>query len=293
MRPGAAELRRFSLKFMYSFNSTQIFSFMSFVCTVMFPAMNIQAKDDTKPTKPRALHDLVDQPPIRIRYSPGTGEDLVISFSSIGRRRAEMPPDEFLGTVLSNTSRHALFISDLSRSWLNNKEFRKKLESTVQTVIRETGATRVTTLGLSLGAFSALAASSLFPVHAALAISPQFSMMPGAIKGERRWHYWRKQIKAFEVETAEVAPPPAQSFLFHGMIDDQAHMQAFTQREGLDQFAFPGQSHSSLGRHLRDAAVLPGLLSAAIAHDRRGVARLAKSCGGQWRNSVAHPSSQK
>lgn len=247
--------------------------------------MNIRAKIPEARAGTRVLHDLVDKDPVRIRYAEGTGSDLVISFSSIGRKRNQMPPDEFLGTVLGDPARHALFVSDLSRSWMNDPTLRDALSKTVTTLVKKTRIARVSTLGLSLGAFSALTCSTLFPVHAALAISPQFSMQPGAIKGERRWTYWRKQIKDFDVETAEVTPPPAMSFLLHGLENDTEHMRAFTPRGGLDQFGFEGQSHSTLGAHLKDANVLPMLLSAAINHDRRRVARLVKQADGDWRGA--------
>ena len=234
----------------------------------------------------RPLFDLTTSETVRLRYAPGTGEDLVISFSSIGRKRDEMPPDEFRGTILSDPTRHGLFVSDIRRSWLNDPHLCDVLAAAVEGIRQNSSVTRVSTIGLSMGGFSALAASALFPVHAALAISPQFSMVPGKIPGETRWRYWRKQIKAFRFETAEVAPPPAWALTLHGLLDDHCHMAAFTPRRGLDQFGFPDQTHSGLGGYLRNRDALASLLTAAIAHDRRQFARLIKAAGGGWRRTV-------
>lgn len=234
----------------------------------------------------RPLFDLTTSETVRLRYAPGTGEDLVISFSSIGRKRGEMPPDEFRGTVLSDPTRHALFVSDIRRSWLNDAHLCDALAGAVEGIRQNSAIKRVSTIGLSMGGFSALAASALFPVHAALAISPQFSMVPGKIPGETRWRYWRKQIKVFRFETAEVTPAPGWALTLHGLLDDRSHMAAFSPRRGLDQFGFPDETHSGLGGYLRDRNMLAGLLAAAIAHDRRQFARLIKSSGGGWRHTV-------
>ncbi len=235
---------------------------------------------------PRPLHALVDDGSIRLRYAVGTGDTLIVSFSSIGRRRAELPPDEFLGSILRTPKWHGLFVSDVNRSWMGDAALCDTLSETLAILRKDHAITRVITIGLSMGAFSALVASALFPVDAAVAISPQFSMMPKHIPGETRWRYWRKRLAPPRFETAEVASAATRSYAFHGLQDDLKHMQAFTPRQGLDQFAFADQSHSSLGRHLRDQGALTAMIQAAAEGDRRAMARLVKSCGGGWRGAL-------
>lgn len=234
----------------------------------------------------RTVTDLVSTPYTRIRYAEGTSKHLLISFSSIGRRRAEMPPDEFPGTVLSQSEAHCMFISDLRRSWMNDPHYLKSVQTAVTKIQKRASITRTTTLGLSLGAFSALVASALFPVTTAIAISPQFSLSPDILPRETRWRYWRNNIKTFRFETAEVHPGPDRSFVFHGLENDRDQMAAFEKRPNRDHFVFPDQNHADLGRHLKEMGVLSNLVSACAEYDRKHVAMLVKQSGGMWRGRM-------
>lgn len=232
---------------------------------------------------PRAVREVVSTPYTRIRYAAGTDDHLVISFSSIGRRRAEMPPDEFTGTLLRQPDQHCMFVSDLRRSWMNDPHFLKSLQSAVDKIRQRENISRITTVGLSMGAFSALVASALFPVTTAIAISPQFTLSGRLMPKETRWRYWRKNIKKFRFETAEVSPGPARSYIFHGLENDLHQMRAFSVQPNRDHFVFPQGNHSELGRLFKDHGILSDLVMACAARNRKEVARLVSSCGGTWR----------
>ncbi len=74
--------------------------------------------------------------------------------------------------------------------------------------------------------------------------------------------------------------------MFHGLDNDRAHMQAFDKRPNRDQFVFPGQNHSDLGRHLKDQGVLSDLVEACATRNRKEVAALVGQCGGMWRGRL-------
>ncbi|WP_299847860.1 hypothetical protein [uncultured Roseovarius sp.] len=232
---------------------------------------------------PRTLRDVVNTRYTRIRYAAGSDDHLIISFSSIGRRRAEMPPDEFTGTLLRQPEQHCMFISDLRRSWMNDPHYLKSVKSAVDKIRKRENINRITTLGLSMGAFSALVASALFPVTTAIAISPQFTMSGAVMPKETRWRYWRKGIKTFRFETAEASPGPGRSYIFHGLENDLDQMRAFSVLPNRDHFVFPESNHSELGRLFKENGVLLDLVNACATRNRKEVARLVGSCGGTWR----------
>lgn len=236
----------------------------------------------SKPSRRKCI-ELYSSGPVRIRYSQGTGTHLVVSFASIGRRRIEMPPDEFMGTLLNRPELHCIFISDLDRSWMNGALLREKTASCVDRIVSMHSISNITTLGVSMGGFSALVASELFPVTTAIAISPQYSIARNIMPNETRWRFWRKNISKFVVETADVNPAADHTFIFHGLVDDILQMDAFPEKKNCDHFVFPNKGHSKLGQFLKDEGVLPSIIIAGTMHERKAVAKLVKSHGGMWR----------
>lgn len=232
---------------------------------------------------------LVEKGPIRAVYAEGQGTDLVISFSSTGQRRGEMPPPEFISTAIGNHKRHALFVTDFSRSWANAPEFGAALQAAVERVRARHEIARITTLGLSMGGFSALSAQAILPLDAIVAISPQYSILKRHIGPETRWLYWRKRIArplAFPVAPLPGRRSTTRVFLLHGMVDDAAHALAFAPSRGVDHFLFPERTHSDLGRHLKSTGQLAPLIDAAIEGDRRAVVRAVRRAGGDFRARI-------
>lgn len=232
---------------------------------------------------------LVEEGPIRAVYAEGQGTDLVISFSSIGQRRHLPPAHEFIGAAIGADRRHVLFVTDFARSWANAPEFAPALIAAVARVRARHDITRITALGYSMGGFSALAAQSVLPLDGVLAISPQYSILRRLIGSEDRWLHWRKQIArplAFPVAPLPGRKAKTQVTLLHGMVDDAAHALAFEPRRGVDHFLFPERTHSDLGRHLKATGQLGPLIDAAIAGDRRAVARAARRAGGDFRARI-------
>ena len=222
---------------------------------------------------------LWDRAPYIIDHLDGQGEDLVIAFSSIGHDPTRPPSPEFVGTATGrgtpSAPRRALFVMDAARSWARDPAFGPALQAAVAQVRARRPIRRIATLGLSMGAVSALAARQVLPVDVALAFGPQATL---DARVERRWMEW----------TADLGPlvPPVESdaqgwtCLFHGLKDDHAQAMGFAQRPGCDHLLFAGQSHSSLVPYLKTRGALAGLVEAALAGDRRRVLRIAASAGG-------------
>lgn len=231
---------------------------------------------------------LLSRPPYSVDFAEGAGTDLVISFSSVGHDPTRPPAPEFLATATGRGTpaapRRALFISDDSRSWASDPGFAPMLTEALARL--DAPVTRIATLGLSMGAFSALAAAQVLPVDAVLAFSPQFSPLPGRIAGETRWAEWTARLTAPRWPEAPL-PAHGAAWLFHGMIDDTAQALSFPRAPGTEQILFTEESHASLVPHLKRKGALAGLLEAALAGDRRRLLRIASACGGQRRDRAA------
>ncbi|MEZ5799078.1 MAG: hypothetical protein R3D63_17365 [Paracoccaceae bacterium] len=241
------------------------------------------------PRQPRQpLLRLPSAPPYHACYLPGASDSLVIAFASIGHDPARPPSPEFIGSATAG-GRAGLFISDASRSWGDAGDFAAMLDQALAAVRERQPVTRILTLGQSMGGFLALVAASLAPaslapVEAVLALSPQYAVAPWA--GETRWPEWTARLEHFRYPTAPL-PPGARITLMHGLADDSAQALRFALQPGTDHVLFPGLTHSGLAPHLRARGVLPGLIDAALAGDRRRLLRIAASAGGRLRQRLA------
>lgn len=195
---------------------------------------------------------------------------LVIAFSSIGHDPDRMPEPEFR-RMATGADRAALFFRDQSRSWASHPGWAEALRQAVASVPLR--VRRIVTLGVSMGAVSALRAAEVLPVDAVLALGPQRDLTQ-----EPRWAEW----------TAGRAIPPCPLpegpwiTLCHGMQDDAAQAMAFPARKGVDHLLFQGLDHSGLARALK-ARGLQGMADALCRGDRRRLLGIAQAAGGQRR----------
>lgn len=198
-----------------------------------------------------------------------TGQ-LVIAFSSIGHDPARMPAPEFR-RIAAGPDRAALFFRDQSRSWACHQGWADALRQAVAAL--PFAVTRVVTLGVSMGAVSALRAAELLPVQAVLALGPQSD--PAA---DARWSDWT----AGQAIARCPLPRGPWVTLCHGMQDDAAQAMGFAPQSGVDHLLFQGLGHSSLAPHLKGHG-LQGMVEAICAGDRRRLLRIALAAGGQRR----------
>jgi len=235
----------------------------------------------------RDFETLVETPFYRIRYVKGCGNTLVISFASIGNRREEMPPDEFVGTITSDTSRHGVFVSDIRRSWMNDKEYRDAISGTLPDLIKRLGAHKVTAIGLSIGAFSALVAHRLFQVDAVLAFSPQYSVDDSIVPEETRWRHWTNQIEEFIYPTVEPLQSRGKLYVLHGLESDLSQMVRFPYQKNLNHYVFPELRHSTVAKAIKDADKLVPLLAAVERGKSEVVKHIIQQVGGTVRSGKA------
>lgn len=221
------------------------------------------------------------KPPFHADFLDGVGDDLVIAFSSVGHDPTRCPSPEFVATATGPARRRALFVMDESRSWANHAGFAPALLGAVAQISARAPVRRIATIGLSMGAFSALAAAQVLPVDVALAFGPQFSVLTG----ESRWTRWTDHLPEIRWP---IAPLPERGWtcLFHGAQDDLPQALAFPRGKGIDHVIFPDRSHSDLVPHLKTRGALAGLMESALSGDRRRLLRIASSAGGVLRNRL-------
>lgn len=231
--------------------------------------------------------------PYHFAYHEGEGDDLVIAFASIGHDPARVPSPEFVGTAtrrMGGGHRRALFVSDARRGWASDADFAAALQQALAAVEAQGKVARITAMGVSMGGYLALAAGHVLPLSGVLAFGPQFSVRPNLVPFETRWRSWVDQIPS-DGAHPHVILPPCQALICHGAQDDWAQAQLFPKAPRLDHVIFPAAGHSDLVPHLKSRGLLPGLLAAFEAEDRRRYLRILSSAGGVTRKRYEGASS--
>jgi hypothetical protein len=216
------------------------------------------------------LQTVHDAPPWHVALAPGTGDEVILSFASIGHDPTHPPSPEFVASATSG-GRRALFITDASRSWGLDPGFAAAVQAGLAAAFP---ASRCLAIGSSMGAVCALRAAHLTPLNAVLAFGPQSTL------NDPRWHHWTARLGT---PAAPAFAPGTWHILFHGLADDHAQAQGFPEAANVDHILYPDIRHSDLGPHLKSKGALTGLIDAALSGDRRRLLRITTSTGGVQR----------
>lgn len=184
------------------------------------------------------MEQLVETRNLRIRYMPGHTKTLFVSFTGIMHELGGVSKDEF---VRSSQGHHALFISDLARSWYNKEGTAETILSTVRDIQERVGAERIVTIGNSMGGFGALLFASQLGARSAIAFSPQFSLHPEIVPEENRWNKYRDRITTWRYPVVQSYADDAGYFLFFGADEEeQRHARRFEERANIGKFVLEG-----------------------------------------------------
>ena len=192
------------------------------------------------------LQDILLEPPLAIRYLPGSSRTLVVSFSGVGNSRAKEPTEEFFKIASSNGENHVLFVSDISRSWLNAKGMAGAIVKTIEDTAKRIDAKHVTAIGNSMGATMALHISKMLAFNTVVALVPQFSVDPEIVPEEKRWMFFRKRIEKHVFPRVENLPEnkPLFFIVHGGSEDEQMHAGLFPKGINIAHFILPDHDHN-------------------------------------------------
>lgn len=208
----------------------------------------------------------------QVDRAAGTGDDLVIAFSSIGHDPARMPSPEFVASATAG-GRRAVFVMDRGRSWGTEAGFLPALRAG----LADAGpAARILCVGSSMGAVMALRAAPVAGATATLAFGPQSDLT------DPRWHHLTRDLPPLPLPA-----PQGWTILCHALADDAAQAAGFAPARGTDHLLFPAIAHSDLTAHLKSRGLLAGLVDAALTGDRRRLLRIATGAGALQRRH--HP----
>lgn len=194
----------------------------------------------------------------------GSNDTLVVCFSGIGKNTDPTPVLNFASSATQGGRNSVLYIADPNRTWLNGEGLIEAICERALRKAKEVGATRIVTLGHSMGGFSALVTAGMLDAEVAIAFSPQLSIDPAVVPRENRWKEHRAKITDIKVSKAgNYMNDTCAYYVFFG-----THQREIPQRRHLPQadnvklFLIPGINHNSPQR-IRKAGILGDVVGLA------------------------------
>lgn len=213
---------------------------------------------------------------------------LVIALTGVGNTAEPLRHFEFHRSLMARPGIDRVFLRDTLRSWYRCPEGRMALITHLRRLIRHRGYGTVTLLGLSMGAYGALALAEVLREARVVALSPAFSLDTPRhgrfIIRHKRW----LDLNAFHAGTdLRLVGERGRYLLLFGdeeMIDS-ANLELFLEAGWQGLFVCPGASHN-LGGFLQAR----GRLGAFMERLAEGgpLARLAAAAGAYPAYSHCH-----
>lgn len=222
---------------------------------------------------------------------------MVVCLSGVGTQRDEMPPFEMINAATDNGRHSALFVSDMTRSWLNAPQLAERIVAQIEIAQKLFKPKKTSAIGNSMGGFMALQLSRHVEFITTLAITPQFSVMKSEVPEETRWEIFRKQIEEFRFPRIEDLPVEGCThYVLHGGAEDEyAHWRRFPTQKNLkhmivlgqdDEFAVSeGQGHN-VARALRNKGVLNDVVRYAVENRFSLFRKSIEKIGGKLRTDL-------
>ena len=212
------------------------------------------------------ITEIISDGPLRIARSEGRSDLLVVSFSGVGRQQWPEPPIEFYRAAKGAADNPALFVRDLSRSWLNAPGMAERIAHTIEAEAARSGATRIAAVGNSMGATMALILSRMVRFDTVMAFTPQVSVHPDIVPEETQWMGYRDAIRQYRFDRIDSLPTRrSKIYMLHGdRPSELIHALRFPKARGLSHLILPGMGHK-LTFALKERGVLHDLVSHALA----------------------------
>ena len=151
----------------------------------------------------------------------------------------------------------AIHVMSYRNDWFQHTEIEHVLLT-----IREAclGAGRILAYGSSMGGYAALRFAGPIGAHAALALSPQYSLDPRKVPFETRWAHDRRRIRFLQSIDGPIQPGPARIFAYDSALAaDRRHAELLAAAAPMTAIALPYAGHP-VGGFLNDIKLLRPLV---------------------------------
>ena len=193
------------------------------------------------------IRSVLQEPDLHVWEYDGSNECLVVCISGIGGNATAVQGYDFARTATCNGNNSVLYFADPHRSWLSHPGLIEKMVARIETKAKEIGATRIMTLGHSMGAFTAAILPAFTKIDCAVCFSPQVSVHPDVVPDEDRWMEHRHKIKEHRIRSInDHIVENTQYYVYFGRHPREAPQRdRFVLADNTKFFVIPNVKHST------------------------------------------------
>ena len=194
------------------------------------------------------------------RVLAGDGRHVVVTFDSY-HEPAGMDRPGFGEAFFQAEGVTAVHVMSHRNDWFQYTETEDVLR-TIRKTCSE--AERVLAYGSSMGGYAALRFADAIGAHAALALSPQYSLDPSKVPFETRWAPDRRRIRFLAAIDGAIRPGPWRIFAYDSALDaDNRHAELLIAAAPMTAIPLPHAGHP-VGGFLNDIKLLRPLVLTAL-----------------------------
>jgi|KBSMisStandDraft_5_1062788.scaffolds.fasta_scaffold35435_5 hypothetical protein len=194
------------------------------------------------------------------RIIAGDGRRVVVTFDSYHEPAGTDRPG-FGEAFFQAEDITAIHVMSDCNDWFQHTEIKDAL-----LIIKEAclGAERILAYGSSMGGYAALRFAGAIGAHAALALSPQYSLDPRKVPFETRWASDRRRIRFLPWIDGPIQPGPSRIFAYDSALAaDRCHAELLTAAAPMTAITLPHAGHP-VGGFLNDIKLLRPLVLTAL-----------------------------
>lgn len=217
------------------------------------------------------------------RVAVGDGRRMVVTFDSY-HEPAGVDRPGFGEAFFQTEGITAVHVMSHHNDWFQYSEIED-----VFSMVRKAcaSADRVLAYGSSMGGYAALRFAGAIGAHAALALSPQYSLDPRKVPFETRWAADRRRIRFLAELDGTIRPGPQRIFAYDSALDaDRRHAELLAAAAPMTAIALPYAGHP-VGGFLNDIKLLRPLVLTTLdgsfdAHRFRRAAYARRTRSAHW-----------
>lgn len=194
------------------------------------------------------------------RIAAGDGRRQVVTFDSYHEPHGLDRPG-FGEAFFRSEGVTAIHLLSHANDWFQTRE----IHAVIQTVRKASAAAEhLLAYGSSMGGYGALRFAGQIGAHAALALSPQFSLDPRRVPFETRWAADRRRIRFREEIDGRIMTGPRMILAYDPLIEaDRRHAELFAAATAITLLPLPRAGHA-VGGFLNDIKLLRPLVFDAL-----------------------------
>jgi hypothetical protein len=194
------------------------------------------------------------------RVAAGDGRRQVVTFDSYHQPPGVDRPG-FGEAFFRTEAITAIHVMTHGNDWFQYSEITHVLR-----IIREAcaAAERLLCYGSSMGGYAALRFAGAVGAHAALALSPQYSLDPRKVPFEARWAQERRRIRFLDQLDGAILPAPSMILAYDSALEaDRCHAELLANEADMVRLPLPHAGHP-VGAFLNDIKLLRPLVLATL-----------------------------